>query len=124
MLCYKEVKFMSYYKIKSLIEKFPQVNLVSGSETPIDFLENLSRELGSEIYVKRDDLTGVAIGGNKVRKLEFLLGDALSKGCDTIITTGAIHWNQALESAGAAKRLGLDGGVVLRGEETAAAKGN
>jgi len=124
MLCYKKVKFMSYYKIKSLIEKFPQVNLVSGSETPIDFLENLSRELGTEIYVKRDDLTGVAIGGNKVRKLEFLLGDALSKGCDTIITTGAIHSNHALETAGAAKKLGLDVVLVLRGEKTAIPKGN
>lgn len=115
---------MSYYKIKSLIERFPRVNLVSGSKTPIDFLENLSRELDSEIYVKRDDLTGVAIGGNKVRKLEFLLGDALSKGYDTIITTGAIHSNHALVTAAAAKKLGLDVVLVLRGEKTAIPKGN
>ena len=124
MLSYKGGINMDYHEIKSLIEKFPQVNLVSGQKTPIDYLKNLSRELGSEIYVKRDDLTGVAIGGNKVRKLEFLLGDALSKGCDTIITTGAIHSNHALETAAAAKKLGLDVILVLRGEKTAIPKGN
>ena len=115
---------MSYYRIKYLIEKFPKIKLITAQETPIVFLENLSKELNREIYVKRDDLTEVSIGGNKIRKLEFLLGDALFKGCDTVITTGAIHSNHALETAGAAKKLGLDVILVLRGEKNAIPKGN
>jgi len=115
---------MSYYKVKCLIEKFPRVKLIPVKETPIVFLENLSRDLNREIYVKRDDLTGISIGGNKVRKLEFLLGDALSKGYDTIITTGAIHSNHALLTACAARKTGLDVILVLRGKEGSIPKGN
>ena len=54
--------------------------------TPLYRLENLSRELGRNLYIKRDDLMGVALGGNKVRKLEFLLADARSKGADVVLT--------------------------------------
>jgi len=124
ILYYRKDDTMSYYKVKTLIEKFPRINLVAVSETPIEYLKNLSKELGCDIYVKRDDLTGLAIGGNKVRKLEFLLGDALSKGYDTIITTGALHSNHALVTAAAAKKLGLDVILVLRGEKSAIPKGN
>ncbi len=76
--------------------------------TPLEPLERLGRELGGpKIWVKRDDCTGLAGGGNKTRKLEFLLGDALSRGADTVLTTGAVQSNHARQTAAACARLGL-----------------
>ncbi len=76
--------------------------------TPLEPLERLSRELGGpRIWVKRDDLTGLAGGGNKTRKLEFLLGDALDQGADTVMTAGAVQSNHARQTAAACARLGL-----------------
>lgn len=103
-------------KVGSLLSKFPRVELVRW-ETPIQYLPRVSRKLGVDVYVKRDDLTGFGIGGNKVRKLEFLLGDAVAKGCDTVITTGAVHSNHAFVTALTAKSLGLDAVLVLYGKE-------
>jgi L-cysteate sulfo-lyase len=76
--------------------------------TPLEPLERLSRELGGPaIWVKRDDCTGLAGGGNKTRKLEFLLGDALDRGADTVLTAGAVQSNHARQTAAACARLGL-----------------
>jgi D-cysteine desulfhydrase family pyridoxal phosphate-dependent enzyme len=76
--------------------------------TPLEPLERLSGELGGpRIWVKRDDLTGLAGGGNKTRKLEFLLGDALDRGADTVMTAGAVQSNHARQTAAACARLGL-----------------
>lgn len=76
--------------------------------TPLHKLERLSRELGVELYLKRDDMTGVSLfGGNKIRKLEYLLGDAMAQGCDTVFTFGATQSNHAMETATACRRLGL-----------------
>lgn len=74
-----------------LSERLPLCTL----PTPLHRLEELSRRLGTEIWVKRDDLTGFAMGGNKARKAEFLLADVLQKGCDVILTAGAIQSNHA-----------------------------
>lgn len=75
--------------------------------TPLEPLERLSRELGGpRIWVKRDDCTGLAGGGNKTRKLEFLLGDALDRGADTVLTAGAVQSNHARQTAAACARLG------------------
>ncbi len=82
---------------------------------PVQYLPKVSAKLGVDVYIKRDDLTGFGIGGNKVRKLEFLLGDVMAKGCDTVVTTGAVHSNHAFVTALAAKSLGLDAVLVLRG---------
>jgi 1-aminocyclopropane-1-carboxylate deaminase len=80
--------------------------------TPSHPLERLSRHLGGpEIWIKRDDLTGLAGGGNKTRKLEFLVGDALAQGADTLVTVGAIQSNHTRQTAAAAARVGL--GCVL-----------
>ena len=82
--------------------------------TPIVPMDRLSEHFGkAKIYVKRDDLTGIAIGGNKNRKLEFLLADALLKGSDTIITEGAVTSNHCVQTAAFSKRLGLDCELVL-----------
>ena len=64
--------------------------------TPFYKLEGLSRELGRNLWIKRDDLCGVALGGNKVRKLEFLLADARKQGCDVVFTTGGAQSNHAM----------------------------
>jgi 1-aminocyclopropane-1-carboxylate deaminase len=76
--------------------------------TPVHPLARLTAELGGpEIWIKRDDLTGLAGGGNKTRKLEFLVGDALANGADTLLTVGAIQSNHTRQTAAAAAKLGL-----------------
>lgn len=76
--------------------------------TPIHRIENFSRELGGpELWIKRDDLTGLEGGGNKTRKLEYLVGDALASGADMLVTVGAIQSNHTRQTAAAAARHGL-----------------
>ncbi|RNE48934.1 D-cysteine desulfhydrase [Corynebacterium alimapuense] len=76
--------------------------------TPIEFLPNLTEELGGpRIHIKRDDLLGLTSGGNKTRKLEFLMADALAQGADTIITTGAVQSNHCRLTLSAAVKEGL-----------------
>lgn len=82
--------------------------------TPLEPLERLSKELGGpDIWVKRDDCTGLATGGNKTRKLEFLMADALEKGADTVITAGGLQSNHVRQTAAAAAKLGLAAHLVL-----------
>ena len=64
--------------------------------TPLYKLENLSRELGKNLYIKRDDMTGTALGGNKIRKLEFLLAEARDQGADVVLTAGGPQSNHAM----------------------------
>src|SRR3990172_12151938 len=80
-------------------------------------LPRLSAHLGGpQLWTKRDDQTGLAFGGNKVRKLEFLLGEAIAHQADTLITTGAAQSNHARQTAAPAARAGLRFTLVLRGE--------
>lgn len=72
------------------LTRFPRLELI-GAPTPLEYLPRLSDYLGREIYIKRDDVTPIAMGGNKLRKLEFLVADALREGADTLITAGAIQ---------------------------------
>lgn len=81
--------------------------------TPLEHLPRLSERLGIELLMKRDDQTGLALGGNKVRKLEFLLGDALALGADVVITTGGTQSNHARITAASCRRVGLDCCLVL-----------
>ena len=93
--------------------------------TPLIELTRLSKTLGGpKIYMKRDDNTGLALGGNKTRKLEYIMGDALAKGADTVITAGAIQSNHCRQTAGAAANLGLECHLVLGGEEPEQPQGN
>ncbi|OGF44671.1 MAG: hypothetical protein A2452_07940 [Candidatus Firestonebacteria bacterium RIFOXYC2_FULL_39_67] len=86
--------------------------------TPIEHLESLSKQLeGPKIFIKRDDLTDAALGGNKVRKLEYILADALETGCDTIITTGGPQSNHARITAGVCAKLGLRCVLLLSGKK-------
>ncbi|MEM7078176.1 MAG: D-cysteine desulfhydrase family protein [Pseudomonadota bacterium] len=82
--------------------------------TPMELLPRLSAELGGpNIWVKRDDCSGLATGGNKTRKLEYLLGDALDQGADTVLTYGAIQSNHARQTAAACNKLGLECHLLL-----------
>jgi len=76
--------------------------------TPVHRLENFGQELGlPELWIKRDDLTGLEGGGNKTRKLEFLVGDAIESGCDMLVTAGAIQSNHTRQTAAAAAKCNL-----------------
>ncbi len=92
--------------------------------TPIHKLENISRILGIEIFVKRDDLTGVALGGNKVRKLEYLLADAKKQGAEIVFTTGGAQSNHAMLTAATALKLGMTPILVLKKRGITERKGN
>ena len=82
--------------------------------TPFYRLDRLSEQYGRGIWIKRDDLCGVALGGNKVRKLEFLLADAQRRGCDTVLTTGGAQSNHAMLTAACAARLGMRCELLLK----------
>jgi len=93
--------------------------------TPITELTRLSQFLGGpRLFIKRDDLTGLALGGNKTRKLEYILAEALAQGADCLITAGAIQSNHCRQTAAAAATLGLECHLVLGGEAPELANGN
>jgi D-cysteine desulfhydrase len=93
--------------------------------TPVEALKLLSQHLdGPEIFIKRDDQTGLAMGGNKTRKLEFLTADALDQGYDHLITMGAPQSNHCRQTAAAASRLGLGCSLIFTGEPAEESDGN
>lgn len=95
------------------LARFPRLSL-GHFPTPLEPLENLSALLGGpKIWIKRDDATGLATGGNKTRKLEFLLADALAKNADVIITQGATQSNHVRQTIAGAAKLGLASKVLL-----------
>ena len=96
-----------------LIAKLPRISL-GNYPTPLTKAHHLSVALGGpRILIKRDDLTGLALGGNKCRKLEFVMADAKLKGIDTVITTGSSQSNFALQMATAARKLDMEAYLVL-----------
>ncbi|MFC7554171.1 D-cysteine desulfhydrase [Pseudoroseomonas wenyumeiae] len=95
------------------LARFPRIRL-GHMPTPLEPMENLSRHLGGpKLWIKRDDCTGLSTGGNKTRKLEFLMADALAQGADTVITQGATQSNHARQTAAAAAKLGLACHILL-----------
>ncbi len=93
--------------------------------TPIETLPRLSERLGGPtLLVKRDDQTGLGLGGNKTRKLEFLLADAKAKGAKTLITEGAVQSNHCRQTAAAAARFGFSCTLVLTGQQPEHSTGN
>ena len=95
------------------MQDFPRIPLAVLS-TSIQKLENISRLLNTNVYIKRDDLTGIGLGGNKVRKLEFLLADAKRKGAEVVFTTGGAQSNHAMLTAACAKKLGMEPILILK----------
>jgi L-cysteate sulfo-lyase len=95
------------------LARFPRVFLAH-LPTPLERMDRLSKELGGpEIWIKRDDCTGLSTGGNKTRKLEFLMAEALAEGADTVITQGATQSNHARQTAAFAAKLGLACHILL-----------
>jgi D-cysteine desulfhydrase len=101
----------------------PRIELAN-APTPLLKLERLSEEIGVELWVKRDDLTGLLESGNKVRKLEFLIGDALAQNADTLITCGTLQSNCCRSVSAVAARLGLRAMLALKGEPPTEPDGN
>ncbi len=103
--------------LEDVLSRFPRVSLLDG-QTPIQRLHRLEGALDNRrsvrLYAKRDDLNGLGGGGNKLRKLEFVMGEALAQGCDTFITTGGMQSNHARLAAAASAKLGLACELVLR----------
>ncbi len=96
----------------SLTKDFPRVEL-SHRPTPLELLNNVSAEFGTNVWIKRDDCTGLAFGGNKSRQLEFYIGQAMQQGADTLLTTGAIQSNHVRMTVAAARKMGLEVEVQL-----------
>ena len=107
-----------------LTDRLPRIRL-GHLPTPLQEMPRLSRALGGpRLFVKRDDQTGLATGGNKTRKLEFSVGEATRRGADTLVTLGAVQSNHARQTAAAAAASGLRCVIVLRGHAPAVATGN
>ena len=102
----------------------PRVPFLAGP-TPLVPARRLSEALGGpDIWLKRDDLTPVGLGGNKVRKLEYLIADALAKPVDVVVTVGAAQSNHCVQTAATCNRVGLDCVVILRGDAATPTAGN
>lgn len=105
--------------------KFPEKVLLANLPTPIQKMERLSKFLGGpDLYIKRDDLTGLATGGNKSRKLEYLVAEAINNGCDHLVTVGSAQSNHCRQTAAAAAKYGLGCSVVLSGKKPRTKVGN
>ena len=108
---------------KNMLGRFPRVSL-GVFPTPIQRLDNMSAALGTNVYIKRDDLTGIGLGGNKVRKLEYLLADAQRQGAKVVFTTGGAQSNHAMLTAASAAKLGLRTILILKKRGVTACVGN
>ena len=105
--------------------EYPASVSLGNLPTPIHKLERLSQAWGGpDIYIKRDDLTGCGVSGNKVRKLEFSVAEALKQGADTLITCGGIQSNHARATAVVAARSGMQSYLILRGPAESEVDGN
>lgn len=98
---------------------YPERIALARTPTPLEKLSRTSETLGVEVWIKRDDLTGAELSGNKIRKLEFLLADARARGADTVITGGGEQSNHCRATALAATKLGLRSVVLLRTDDPA-----
>lgn len=105
--------------------KKPNKLKLANLPTPIEYLSRLSSELdGPVIYIKRDDQTGTELSGNKIRKLEYAIQEAIEQGCDTLITCGGIQTNHGRSTAAAAAKLGLRCELVLGADPLPVPQGN
>ena len=107
-----------------MIQWPPRLQLAM-TPTPLTRMERFSADMGGvDIWMKRDELTGMEVSGNKIRKLEFTIAQALEEGCDTLITCGGVQSNHCRATAILGARLGLKVHLILRGEPPQEADGN
>ncbi|MCP4419854.1 MAG: D-cysteine desulfhydrase family protein [Chloroflexi bacterium] len=109
--------------IENALQKYPKEKLLNGP-TPLHFLPHLSSYLDVNVYIKRDDLTSVALGGDKPRKLEYEIAQAKANGVDILVTCGSSQSNHARLTTAASRQLGLDCVVVLSDDQWRAVQGN
>ncbi len=110
--------------VEAKIDELPRVRLAN-LPTPLEEMPRFSKVLGGpRLWIKRDDLTGLIFGGNKVRKLEFEMADAIQKGADCIVAGGVVQSNHACATAAAARKLGMKPVLLLRGEKSETYRGN
>ena len=102
------------HSVSQLISKFPRAELIS-LPTPVERLDRMSDKLGIDLWMKRDDLTGLSFGGNKTRQLEYYIGAAVERKADTILITGAVQSNFVRTAAAAAAKFGMK--AILQLEE-------
>jgi len=106
------------------IDKLPRVRILN-LPTPLEKMERLSKTLkGPHLWMKRDDCTGLAFGGNKERKAEFVIADALKRKADVVVTTGPVQSNHSRSTAAAARKLGLRAVLILQGKKPQKRDGN
>jgi D-cysteine desulfhydrase family pyridoxal phosphate-dependent enzyme len=117
------VRMMTPNTVQSAFGEIPRIRHAI-TPTPIHYLRSLSKSLGVNLYCKRDDLTGFGYGGNKVRKLEFLVADALRRGCRTLVTCGSNQSNWCRMAAAVGAANGLEVHLVLGGGEPSRMTGN
>jgi D-cysteine desulfhydrase family pyridoxal phosphate-dependent enzyme len=109
----------------SLCHDLPRVSLCSILPTPLEEAPRLSKALGDvHLLVKREDLTGLATGGNKIRNLEYIFGEVLEQGCDAVITTAGVQSNMCRATAATTARLGMGCVLLLRGTGEETEQGN
>ncbi|MFX0107587.1 MAG: 1-aminocyclopropane-1-carboxylate deaminase/D-cysteine desulfhydrase [Candidatus Hodarchaeota archaeon] len=107
-----------------MLDILPRIRLAN-LPTPLKPMKNLANSLGlNNLWVKRDDLTGLSFGGNKTRKLEYVVGDAIDKGADTLVTAGAVQSNHCRQTAAIAANVGMRCILLLAGEEPKEYSGN
>ncbi len=104
--------------------EFPKKLNLANLPTPIQQVRGLSEKLGREVYIKRDDLTGCATSGNKIRKLEYVLAEAKEQGAQVVITIGGIQSNHCRTTVVACREVGLEPYLILRGEQAGPPEGN
>ena len=108
-----------------MMPNYPQRVSLAHLPTPLEPLPRLTQHLnGPEIWIKRDDLTGLAGGGNKTRKLEFLMAEAQAQGCNHVVTVGGVQSNHCRQTAAAAAKLGLGCSLIFRGDAPSSPQGN
>jgi D-cysteine desulfhydrase family pyridoxal phosphate-dependent enzyme len=108
---------------QSLCGALPRVNLAD-LPTPFEKMERMSERTGVNFWVKREDATGLAFGGNKIRNHEFIFGEMRAQGCDAVITTAGVQSNMCRATAAAASKLGMDCVLLLRGTGDEPEEGN
>lgn len=106
------------------LRSLTRVRLCSSLPTPLDRLPWLSEQTGVDLFIKREDATGLAFGGNKIRNHEFIFGEILDQGCDAVITTAGVQSNMCRATAAAAAKLGLECVLLLRGTGEEPEQGN
>ncbi len=110
-------------QLKKLIAKYPKETLLDGP-TPLQHLTHLSQKLNTNVYLKREDLTHLTLGGDKPRKLEYEIAQARLNGADTLVTCGSMQSNHARLTTAAARKLGFDCAIVMSQDNYAQIQGN